>query len=98
MTGFLNEAHVNSVTGQAAYSLARSTGQFCDDAHQRLSRAVTGFEDGRARAVALRAVPGLHSARITRDLLSVREAASRYSETDTSGLRDEITAAITVLP
>ncbi|WP_165449672.1 helix-turn-helix domain-containing protein [Krasilnikovia cinnamomea] len=104
MTRFLNDAHVDSVTGQAAYSLAAATGAFSDDAGERLSRAVRGFTGGRARAVALcatrlaalhfraghlaeadrasrvalAAVPGLRSARITRDLRSMRAAAARH--------------------
>lgn len=53
MTGFLCDAHVHSVTGQAAYNLAWARGQFSDDAHTRLSTAITGLGDGRARAVAL---------------------------------------------
>jgi len=53
MTPFLNDAHVQSVTGQAAYSLAQATGRFSEDAHDRLTRAIEGFDDGRARAIAL---------------------------------------------
>lgn len=53
MRKFLNEAHVYSVTGQAAFSLARATGTFNPDAHDRLTRAIAGFDGGRARAVAL---------------------------------------------
>jgi transcriptional regulator with XRE-family HTH domain len=122
MTGFLNEAHVYSVTGQAAYALARTTGRFSDEAHQRLSRAIDGFDGGRARAVALcatrlaalhlhagnasqgtaaahaalRAVPGLRSARITRDLTVVRAAADRYTDDSTRQLSDDITATIAI--
>jgi hypothetical protein len=53
MAKFLNDAHVYSVTGQAAFSLAQTTGTFRDDAHQRLTRAINGFDIGRARAVVL---------------------------------------------
>lgn len=53
MNKFLDDAHVYSVTGQAAFSLAQTTGIFSDDAHERLSRAILGFQGGRARAVAL---------------------------------------------
>lgn len=119
MTAFLNEAHVNSVTGQAAYLLARSRGEFSDDAHRRLSTAIAGFDGGRARAVALcstrlatlhlraghleegreavgtalRAVPGLRSARIARDLTSMRTAAESRGS-DGQELSTDITRAL----
>lgn len=123
MTGFLTQAHVYSVTGQAAYSLARATDRFSDDAHSRLSGAVTGFGAGRARAVALcatrlatlhlragsraegaaaaraalRALPGLRSARITRDLTIMRDAVGRSTD-DARRLGEEISATITLTP
>ena len=56
MNGFLNEAHVDSVTGQAAFSLAEQTGQeeHRAESSTRLARAVRGFDPNtRARAVAL---------------------------------------------
>jgi len=53
MRQFLTDAHVFSVTGQAAFSLARTTGVGFDDAAGRLKRALVGFGPGRARAVAL---------------------------------------------
>jgi hypothetical protein len=53
MTKFLNGAHVYSVTGQAAYALARAHGKFSQEAHDRLGRAIAGFDGSRARAVAL---------------------------------------------
>jgi transcriptional regulator with XRE-family HTH domain len=53
MTGFLNQAHIHSVTGQAAYALANATSQFSDDAHHRLTRAISAFGSHRARATAL---------------------------------------------
>jgi transcriptional regulator with XRE-family HTH domain len=106
MSEFLNDAHVYSVTGQAAFSLGQSTGVFHQDAHTRLTRAVQGFDDGRARAIALcstrlailhlnaghltegkdaartalAAVPGLRSARITEDPLTMRAAAALQPE------------------
>ena len=119
MSKFLCDAHVYSVTGQAAYALSRATGTFSLDAHQRLSAAIAGFGDGRARAIALcatrlatlhmdaghttdgtaaartalRAVPGLRSARITRDLADVRAAARQHPDTD--ALSHDINLAMT---
>ncbi|MDQ1293280.1 MAG: hypothetical protein QG608_1161 [Actinomycetota bacterium] len=53
MASFLCEAHVASVTGQAAYALARATNEFSCDAHDRLAGAIAAFDESRARAVAL---------------------------------------------
>ncbi|MDQ1248728.1 MAG: helix-turn-helix protein [Actinomycetota bacterium] len=53
MRGFLCDAHVQSVTGQAAYALAQATAGFSDDAHNRLTSAIAGFDQTRNRAIAL---------------------------------------------
>jgi transcriptional regulator with XRE-family HTH domain len=121
MTKFLNDAHVYSVTGQAAFALAQSTGTFRDDAHQRLTRAINGFDSGRARAVvlcatrlailhldaghtgegaaaardALRAMPGLRSARIAEDLSTMRTATRRHASMNHLGA--DITLAISAV-
>lgn len=122
MRAFLVDAHVHSVTGQAAYLLALAHGRFSDDAHTRLTRAIAGFDAGRARAVALcatrlatlhlhaghlpegaaaartalHAVPGLRSARIARDLTSMRAAADRHPDHDTMRrFSDQITDMLT---
>lgn len=119
MTSFLNEPHVYSVTGQAAYLLARARGEFSDDAHQRLTAAIDGFDQTRARAIALcstrlatlhlraghtaegthavhtalQAVPGLRSARIIRDLTTMRAAAETCGD-DGQALSSAISAAL----
>lgn len=118
---FLNDAHVYSVTGQAAFSLAHAAGTFSTDAHERLTRAITGFTGGRARAVALcatrlarlhldngnlhegetaartalKAVPGLRSARITQDLNTMRSATNRHHNDAMTALANDINSAIT---
>jgi hypothetical protein len=78
MNAFLTEAHVHSVTGQAAYSLARSRNEFSDDAHIRLTRAVAGFDSNRARAIALcstrLAILHLHAGHVAEGTFAARTA------------------------
>lgn len=53
MTGFLSDAHVHSVTGQAPTTSPAPTTSSATPAPARLSAAIAGHGDGRARAVAL---------------------------------------------
>lgn len=86
MTKFLNPAHIDSVTGQAAYSLARTTATFSDDAHDRLARAIGGFTPTRARAIALCATR-LATLHLHHGNLVEGEAAARTALENVPGLR-----------
>lgn len=86
MTKFLGDAHVYSVTGQAAYALAQSQGKFSQEAHTRLERAIAGFGADRARAVALCATR-LAAMHLNAGHLPEGEKAARAALAATPGIR-----------